>query len=85
MIYFFVQIKISYYRFNRQELLQKASDRYHNCGGEKKAAKYYIANKDVIKENENNNYKNLSGEEKRVKREYERNRYTNMKEKNKLK
>ena len=24
-----------YYFFNRQELLQKAKDKYHNCGGKK--------------------------------------------------
>ena len=40
---------MSYYWFNRQELLQKAKDRY-DCSGKEKAAEYYIANKDVIKE-----------------------------------
>ena len=39
---------MSYYQFNRQELLQKAKDKYHNCGGKGKASKYYIANKDVF-------------------------------------
>ena len=29
----FVHIKMSYYWFNRQELLQKAKDKYHNDGG----------------------------------------------------
>ena len=24
---------MSYYWFNRQELLKKAKDKYHNCGG----------------------------------------------------
>ena len=38
------------YWFNRQELLQKANNRYHNCDGREKAAEHYIANKDVIKE-----------------------------------
>ena len=33
---------MSYYFFNRQELLQKAKDKYHNCGGKRKSAKYYI-------------------------------------------
>ena len=46
---FFVNLKMSYYFFNRQELLQKAKDKYHNCGGKEKAAKYYIANKEVLK------------------------------------
>ena len=27
---------MSYYFFNSQELLQKAKDRYHNCGGKKR-------------------------------------------------
>ena len=40
---------MSYYWFNRQKLLQKASDRYHNCGSKEKTAKYFIANKDVLK------------------------------------
>ena len=35
---------MSYYWFNRQELLRKARDRYHNCGGEEKAVKYYSKN-----------------------------------------
>ena len=36
---------MNYHIFNRQELLQKAKDIYHNCGVEEKAAKYYIENK----------------------------------------
>ena len=28
-------MKMSYYLFNRQELLQKLKDRYHNGGGKK--------------------------------------------------
>ena len=40
---------MSYYQFNRQEVLQKAKDRYHNCGGKEKAAKYYIKNKEIFK------------------------------------
>ena len=46
---------MSYYFFNRQELMQKAKDRYHNCGGKEKAADYYIANKEVLQ----NKYRNL--------------------------
>ena len=58
---------MSYYWFNRQELLEKAKDRCHNCGGNGKASEYYIANKDVIKEKTNNNYKTLLEEEKKQK------------------
>ena len=54
---------MSYYWFNRPELLQKTENKYHNCGGEEKAAKYYLENKDVIKEK----YRYLS-EEKEAKK-----------------
>ena len=39
---FFVHIKMSYYWFNRQELLEKAKDKYQNGGGKEKAAEYYL-------------------------------------------
>ena len=74
MIYFFVHIKMSYNQFNRQELLQKAKDGYHSCGGKEKAAEYYTANKEVLKENAKNKHVNESEEEKEAKREYGRNR-----------
>ena len=32
---------MSYYLFNKQELLQKAKDRYHNCAGKEKACILY--------------------------------------------
>ena len=35
---FVIHIKMSYYWFNTQELLEKAKDRYHNCGSKEKAA-----------------------------------------------
>ena len=44
---------MNYYCFNRQELLQKANDRYYNCGEKEKATKYYIGNKEVIKKGKN--------------------------------
>ena len=36
---------MSYYQFNRQKVLQKAEDTYHNCGRKEKAAEHYIPNK----------------------------------------
>ena len=39
---------MSYYWFNRQELLQKAKEKYDN-GGKERAAKYYQGNKDKKK------------------------------------
>ena len=58
---------MSYYWFNRKELLKKVKDKYHNCGGKEKAAKYYGKNKDVIKEKANNKYRKLSEEQKEAK------------------
>ena len=54
--------------FNRQELLQRAKDRYHNCRGKEKAAKYYTDNKEILKEKADNKYRNSSKEEKEVKK-----------------
>ena len=74
----FVHIKMSLYRFYRQELLQKVKDRYHNGGGKKESTEYYIANKDVLKEKAKKKYKNLSQEEKEAKRDSSQNRYKNI-------
>ena len=41
---------MSYYLFNRQELLPKAKERHHNCDDKEKAAKYYLQNRGVWKE-----------------------------------
>ena len=60
-----------YYWFNRQEILQKAKERY----SKEKGAEYYKQNKDVIKEKSRNRYKNLSGEEKSKIKEYQKKRY----------
>ena len=43
--------------------MQKAKNKYHNCGGKEEVAEYYRANKDAIKEKANNKYKNLSEEQ----------------------
>ena len=39
---------MSYYQFNRQEILQKAKDRY----SKEKASAYYLKNKEAIKESQ---------------------------------
>ena len=72
---------MSYYWFNRQELLQKAQEKYHNCGSKEKAAEYYRDNKDVIKEKAKKKHRNLSEEEKEAKRQYFKDRYQKIKEK----
>ena len=48
-------IKMSYYWFNRQEILQKAKERY----SKEKAAEYYAQNKEAMKEKLRERYKNL--------------------------
>ena len=61
---------MSYYWFNRQEILQKAKERY----SKEKAAEYYLQNKEVIKEKSKNQHKNLSKDEKDKIKEYQRQR-----------
>ena len=51
---------MNYYRFNRQEILQKAKGKYSR----EKAAEYYAQNKEAITENSRERYKNLSQEKK---------------------
>ena len=58
---------MSYYHFNRQEISQKAKERY----SKKKAAEYYLENKEAIKEKTKEWYKNLSQEEKDKIKEYQ--------------
>ena len=41
---------MSHYWLNKTEILQKAKEKYGNCGGKGKAAEYYKTNKDVLKE-----------------------------------
>ena len=47
---------MSYYHFNRQEILQKAKEKY--------SKEYYLKNKEVIKEKARSHYRNLPEEEK---------------------
>ena len=65
---------MSYYWFNRQEILQKAKEKH----SKEKAAEYYSQNKEAIKEKSNNQYKNLSKEEKDKTKEYQRKRYQEL-------
>ena len=76
---FFISIKISYYWFNRKELLTKAHEKYHKQGGKEKAASYYQRNKDAINKKAKEKYKNLSKEEKDKIRERSKNRYHKLK------
>ena len=53
---------MSYYQFNRQELLQKAKERYSKG----KAADYYLKNKEAIKEKSRERYKNYRKKKKTI-------------------
>ena len=56
------------YWFNRQEILQKAKEKY----SKEKAADYCKQNKEAIKEKSKEHYKNLSQEEKDKIKEYQK-------------
>ena len=62
---------MSYYWSNRQEILQKAKERY----SQEKGAEYYAQNKEAIKEKSGERYKNLSQEEKDKIKGYQRKKY----------
>ena len=68
--FFLIIYKMNYYQFNRQEILQKAKERY----SKEKAAEYYLQNKEAIKEKARGRYKNLSQEEKDRIKEYQKKR-----------
>ena len=65
---------MSYYWFNKQEILQKAKERY----SKEKAVEYQLQNIEVIKEKAKNHYKNLSEEEKNKIKEYQNKRYEEL-------
>ena len=62
--YFIFSVKMSYYWFNREEMLQK----YHNYGGKEKVAEYYQENRDILKEKATNKYKKVIRRRKRSKK-----------------
>ena len=59
---------MNYYWFNRQEILQKAKEKY----SKEKAAEYYAQNKEAIKEKSRECYRNFPQEEKHKIKEYQR-------------
>ena len=63
-----------YYQLNRQEILQKAKERY----SKEKAAEYYLQNKEAITKKSKDQYKNLSEEEIDKIKEYQRRRYQQL-------
>ena len=74
---------MSYYQLNRDKLLEKTKNRYHNGSG-KKVAKYYEDNQEVLKEKTRNQYINFSEGEKEVKKTYGLDKYRNGTENKKI-
>ena len=65
---------MSYYQFNRQEILKKAKEKY----SKEKAAEYYLQNKEALKEKAKDCYRNLPEEDKNKIKEYQRKRYQEL-------
>ena len=65
---------MNYYQFNRQEILQKAKEKYSKG----KAAEYYLKNKEFIKEKARNRYRNLSEEENNKIKKYQKKKYQEL-------
>ena len=59
---------MSYYWFNRRELLERAHAKYHREGEKGQSASYYQKNKEAIEKKAREAYKNLSKEEKEKKK-----------------
>ena len=67
-------IKMNYYWFNRQEILQKAKERY----SKEKVAVRYAQNKEAIKEKSRELYKKLPPEKNDEIKEYQRKKYQEL-------
>ena len=65
---------MSYYWFNRQEILQKAKEKY----SKEKTAEDSAQNKEAIKEKSRERYKILSQEEKDKIKKYQRKKYQEL-------
>ena len=70
---------LSYYWFDRRELLAKAHNKYHNKGGKQIATIYYERNKDSIKKRQREYYENLPKEKKDKIKERSLKRYYKLK------
>ena len=67
-------MKISYYQFNRQEILQKAKEKY----SKEKTAEYYLQSKEALKEKARDRYRNLPEEENNKIKEYQKKKYQEL-------
>ena len=70
VVYFFKYIKMSYYWFNRKDLLKKAHEKYQKEGGKEQAASYYQKDKEIITKKEREKYRIISREDNEKKKAY---------------
>ena len=69
----------TYHWKNRESLLKKAHDKYHNKGGKQRTKKYYQENKEEIKKKERLKYWFIPEDGKEVIRQRSLRRYYKMK------
>ena len=72
---------MGHYWKNREELLKKAHDKYHNKGRKERGKKYYLENKEEIKKKERLTYLFMPEDEKSAIRQRSFDRYYKMKSK----
>ena len=72
---------MSYYKKNKEVLLEKAYHKYHNRGGKERAKKYYQENKEEIKKKERLKYWFMRESDKEIVRQRSLERYYRRKNK----
>ena len=72
---------MSYYKKNKEVLLKKVYDKYHNGGGKERAKNYYQANKEEIKKKERLKHWFVPVYDKEIVRQRSLERYYRMKNK----
>ena len=80
-LFFLFIIKMSYYKKNKEVLLEKAYYKYHNLGGKERAKQYYQVNKEEIKKKERLKYWFMPENEKETATQRSLERYYKMKNK----
>ena len=68
---------MSYYWENREVLLKKAHNKYHNLGGKERAKRYYLENRETIKKKERLKYWFMPESGKEIVRQRSLKRYKN--------
>ena len=70
---------MNYYQRNKDKVLKKAHEKYHNGGGKEKSRKYYIEDKEEIKKKEREKHGKLDRFEKKDKIKRSLDRYYRLK------